>query len=168
MCCLAADIARRTGNGCARCRRKVGGVASVHSVRGLRTLDAARAVFVATLVCSLANCATSPMSPTANVGSPSPVDAIRNADLSARFPTAPDDSSGRSTQSPRPMLFPGADVEPASPPQSDSGSGFRTASADAATMKGEGVEINFEGADIGTVAKTLLGDVLQLNFVVDP
>jgi len=66
------------------------------------------------------------------------------------------------------MLFPGADVEPASPPQPDSGSGFRTASADAVAMKGEGVEINFDGADIGTVAKTLLGDVLQLNFVVDP
>src|SRR5262245_64491635 len=38
----------------------------------------------------------------------------------------------------------------------------------AAFMKGEGVEMNFEGADVQTVAKTLLGDILQLNFVVDP
>ena len=35
-------------------------------------------------------------------------------------------------------------------------------------VRGEGVEINFEGADVQTVAKTLLGDVLKLNFVVDP
>ncbi len=38
----------------------------------------------------------------------------------------------------------------------------------AAFMKGDGVEMNFEGADVQTVAKTLLGDILQLNFVVDP
>ncbi len=31
-----------------------------------------------------------------------------------------------------------------------------------------GVEFNFEGADIQTVAKTLLGDTLGLSFVVDP
>ena len=29
-------------------------------------------------------------------------------------------------------------------------------------------QINFDGADLQTVAKYLLGDVLQLNFVVDP
>src|SRR5262249_6650407 len=32
----------------------------------------------------------------------------------------------------------------------------------------EGVEMNFDGADVQTVAKTLLGDVLKLNYVVDP
>ena len=37
-----------------------------------------------------------------------------------------------------------------------------------ALVKGEGVEINFDGADIQAVAKTLLGDFLKLNFVVDP
>src|SRR3981189_1692855 len=38
----------------------------------------------------------------------------------------------------------------------------------AAFVKGDGVEMNFDGADVQTVAKTLLGDILQLNFVVDP
>ena len=38
----------------------------------------------------------------------------------------------------------------------------------AAFLKGDGVEMNFDGADVQTVAKTLLGDILQLNFVVDP
>jgi general secretion pathway protein D len=46
---------------------------------------------------------------------------------------------------------------------------MRTASLQqAAFVKGDGVEMNFEGADVQTVAKTLLGDILQLNFVVDP
>ena len=46
---------------------------------------------------------------------------------------------------------------------------MRTASLQqAAFLKGDGVEMNFEGADVQTVAKTLLGDILQLNFVVDP
>ena len=35
-------------------------------------------------------------------------------------------------------------------------------------MRGDGVEMNFENAEIHAVAKTLLGDILQLNFVVDP
>ncbi len=46
---------------------------------------------------------------------------------------------------------------------------MRTASLQqAAFVKGDGVEMNFDGADVQTVAKTLLGDILQLNFVVDP
>ncbi len=46
---------------------------------------------------------------------------------------------------------------------------MRTASLQqAAFVKGDGVEMNFDGADVQTVAKALLGDILQLNFVVDP
>ncbi|HEX8665751.1 MAG TPA: type II secretion system secretin GspD [Beijerinckiaceae bacterium] len=32
----------------------------------------------------------------------------------------------------------------------------------------EGVDINFEDADVQTVAKSLLGDILELNYIVDP
>ena len=46
---------------------------------------------------------------------------------------------------------------------------MRTASLQqAAFARGDGVEINFDGADVQTVAKTLLGDVLKLNVLVDP
>ena len=47
---------------------------------------------------------------------------------------------------------------------------MRTASLQqAAFIKGDGVEMNFEGADVQTVAKTLLGGSFSsLNFVVDP
>jgi general secretion pathway protein D len=94
---------------------------------------------------------------------------VRNTDLSAKSPTQFDERSGGSDQALKPLLFPGtpADVAPASP-DPDSGTGIRTASAQPISFSGDGVEMNFESADIQTVAKTLLGDVLQQNFVVDP
>ena len=95
------------------------------------------------------------------------VDPIRSADLRARFPVGADQQPDTSSQSSQPLLFPGSSVEPA--PSRDSPSGLRFASADpAAAVRGAGVEINFDGADVGSVAKTLLGDTLGINFVVDP
>jgi general secretion pathway protein D len=102
--------------------------------------------------------------------------AVRNADFSARFPTT-EGQSQKSGQSPQPMLFPGADVDPELRPDRDPS--MRTASLQQAALKddgvqqaealkGDGVEMNFDGADVQTVAKFLLGDILQLNFVVDP
>ena len=103
---------------------------------------------------------------------PDAVDPIRNADLSARLPQGTDEP-GANNQPLRPMLFPGSggDLSPATaPPSTNTPADMRTASAaePAAILKGEGVELNFDGADIRSVAKTLLGDILQLNFVVDP
>jgi general secretion pathway protein D len=95
---------------------------------------------------------------------------VRNADFSARFAAATDDPPDRqASESSKPLLFPGA--EPESPParSRDPGDlGVRTASLEPVAIRGDGVEINFEGADVPTVAKALLGDVLHLNFVVDP
>ena len=93
-----------------------------------------------------------------------PIDAVRNADLSPRFP-AQSDRSAQSKRSSQPLLFPGSD-EPSAPPKRNPDE--RVASLDGVALTGDGVEMNFEGADVQTVAKTLLGDVLQLNFVVDP
>jgi general secretion pathway protein D len=104
------------------------------------------------------------------------ISAVRNADFSARFPTTERQSQG-SGQSAQPMLFPGADVDPELRPDRDPST--RTASLQQAALKddgvqqaqalkGDGVEINFDDADVQTVAKFLLGDILQLNFVVDP
>jgi general secretion pathway protein D len=96
-----------------------------------------------------------------------PATTVRNTDLSARYPTAVDDRSGSSNEPLRPLLFPGADPE-AQPSSPDSNSEIRTASAQPVSITGDGVEMNFENADVQSVAKALLGDVLQLNFVVDP
>jgi general secretion pathway protein D len=95
---------------------------------------------------------------------------VRNADLSARSPVATDDRFDRqSGDSPKPLLFPGADTElPTPAPREPGSSGLRMASLEPVAIKGDGVEINFEGADVPSVAKALLGDILHLNFVVDP
>jgi general secretion pathway protein D len=123
---------------------------------------------VVVLLSALPGCVTSNPSPSLTEDA-APRDAfntVRNADLSARFPTTEgrSDSSG---ESPKPLLFPGADVN-AEPPRNQDPA-MRTASLQqAAFIKGDGVEINFDGADVQTVAKYLLGDILRLNFVVDP
>jgi general secretion pathway protein D len=129
----------------------------------------------AVLVGGLSNCAAERVA-----SGPAPdgvVDAIRNTDLSARLPNGFGGSEGRASQPDRPLLFPGLDPEP--PPtreaapareaRSQPGAPVRVASADmGAITTGAGVEINFENADIPTVAKTILSDILELNYVVDP
>jgi general secretion pathway protein D len=104
---------------------------------------------------------------------PDSMDTVRNTDFSARFPVANEGNSSKpprtreSPESTQPFLFPGSDVQPERSRERDPE--MRSAALQpAAFMKGEGVEMNFEGADVQTVAKTLLGDILQLNFVVDP
>jgi general secretion pathway protein D len=106
------------------------------------------------------------VAPTAGIAPSDATDSVRSADFSARFPLA-NEGDSRAGGSSRPFLFPGSDVEPE--PQRERDPDMRTASLQqAAFVKGDGVEMNFDGADVQTVAKTLLGDILQLNFVVDP
>jgi general secretion pathway protein D len=134
-----------------------------------RFFDISQACVGLTLLCALTGCAAS------NVGlgaaaapSNGVTDAIRTADVSARFPTEPDERSGERNEAPRPFLFPGSERDP-EPPREQQDPNIRSAALQpAASLKGDGVEINFDGADMQTVAKTLLGDILQLNFVVDP
>ena len=99
------------------------------------------------------------------------LNAVRNADLSARYPTNEGRSDGNG-ESPKPLLFPGADVSPEpqrnQAPVTGSPSSPQSSLQEVAFVKGDGVEINFDGADVQTVAKYLLGDILRLNFVVDP
>jgi general secretion pathway protein D len=97
------------------------------------------------------------------------VDAVRGADLRARAPAVALAHSGLLPErSPQPLLFPGVDGAPVPAPAPDRGGSARWAVADqGASIKNGGVEINFEGADIRTVAKSLLGDTLGLTFMVD-
>ena len=117
--------------------------------------------------------------PAASMGSSDAVvSSVNNADLTPRFPGSVNDGAMNSSDAPAPMLFPG--VEPASvapaynseersaSAEERSTSEERTASAEPVMLRGDGVEMNFEGTDIATAAKTLLGDVLHLNFEIDP
>ena len=98
------------------------------------------------------------------------LDTIRDADLNARSPAA-ERQSGTTHQAGRPLLVPGSDADAAAP-ATDAQAGGRLdasgVSASGAVAGTAGVEFNFDGADIQTVAKTLLGDTLGLSFVIDP
>ena len=136
-----------------------------------------RACVVASAFLALGGCGAANLTSMASVApADTTMDTVRGTDFSARFPVADEVNSGKSgkarqsrepAESTQPFLFPGSDVQPERPRERDPE--MRTASLQpAAFMKGDGVEMNFEGADVQTVAKTLLGDILQLNFVVDP
>jgi general secretion pathway protein D len=139
----------------------------VSSLHGWGAIDLPRACVAASLSFLLVGCVTSNPAPTAGYASSDATDSVRSADFSARFPIASEgDSRARGPN--QPFLFPGSDVEE-SAPERERDPDMRTASLQqAAFVKGDGVEMNFDGADVQTVAKTLLGDILQLNFVVDP
>ena len=122
----------------------------------------------AALLFSLLGCSTSEKEKLAVTPAHDTVDPIRNADLRSHFPSGSDRQPEMSSQSSQPLLFPGSSAEPAAPSR-DQASGLRVASADpAALVRGAGVELNFDGADVQSVAKTVLGDTLGINFVVDP
>ena len=132
-----------------------------------------RGCFIASAFLALGGCGAANLASVASVAPADSMDTVRNTDFSARFPVANEGNSGKPgktrepTESNQPFLFPGSDVQPERPRDRDPE--MRTASLQqAAFLKGDGVEMNFEGADVQTVAKTLLGDILQLNFVVDP
>src|SRR5882724_8964305 len=120
-------------------------------------------MFCALLGCAMMDATKSDLSA---AHSPGVGDQVRGLDLSPRFPTTVEDTTTARDPS-QPLIFPGAENDPE--PQQDQNSYTRVASAQpGAVLVGQGVEMNFEGAEIKTVAKTLLGDVLKLNVLVDP
>jgi general secretion pathway protein D len=140
-------------------------VSSLHEQSLL--LDVPRACIAASLCFALAGCVTSNVTPTAGVAPLDATDTVHNTDFSPRFPLASEGESGRAKGATQPFIFPGSDTEPE--PRRDRDPEMRSASLQqAAFLKGDGVEMNFDSADVQTVAKTLLGDILRLNFVVDP
>jgi len=140
-------------------------VSSLHEQSLL--LDVPRLCVAASLCLALAGCVTSNVTPAAGVAPLDATDTVRSTDFSPRFPLASEGESGRARGSTQPFIFPGSDTEPEQ--RRDRDPEMRSASLQpAAFLRGDGVEMNFDGADVQTVAKTLLGDILQLNFVVDP
>ena len=112
--------------------------------------------------------------PAASFGSPDAVQSsVSNADFTPRYPTSTNDGGANSNDPPAPMLFPGTpayDTEEraASAEERAASAEERTASVEPVMLRGDGVEMNFEGTDIATAAKTLLGDILHMNFEIDP
>jgi general secretion pathway protein D len=141
----------------------------VKSAQGRLALNVVQTCVTGTMFCALLGCAMmdATKSDLSATQSPGVGDQVRGLDLSPRFPTTVEETSSSTRNPSQPLIFPGAENDPE--PQQDQNTYTRVASAQpGAVLVGQGVEMNFEGAEIKTVAKTLLGDVLKLNVVVDP
>jgi general secretion pathway protein D len=100
-------------------------------------------------------------------------DPIRDADLRARWngPVGVQPNGGSGANRPlEPVIFPGVDQSPTAPSSArEAGTLPRVATAvDGVLVNQGGVDLNFDNADIQTVAKSVLGDALGLNYVIDP
>jgi general secretion pathway protein D len=101
------------------------------------------------------------------------LDPIRDADLRARWPGGAGGQQANSTapsrSSQRPLLFPGVtqDDDTAAPASPKPGTDVHVVTTGDSVATTAGVEMNFDNADIQTVAKSLLGDSLGLNYVID-
>src|SRR5262245_28625776 len=131
--------------------------------------DIAQACALGTMLCALLGCAALDATKSdlkMSAASPGIGDRIGGLDLSPRYPSSVEESSSNGESS-QPMLFPGSGSDPE--PQQEQNTYTRVASAQpGAVVVGQGVEMNFDGADIRSVAKAVLGDVLKLNILVDP
>ena len=85
---------------------------------------------------------------------PNAYDAIRSADLQPRFPEATRDPNTAGA-TPAPASFYGTQVE-------------AVVDAPLAHDSGEGFSLNFENTPVATVAKVVLGDILNVGYVIDP
>ena len=85
---------------------------------------------------------------------PNAYDAIRSTDLTPRFPAATRDPSAVGA-TPASASYYGTPVEAVvdSSPAHDGGEGF---------------SLNFENTPVATVAKVVLGDILNVGYVIDP
>jgi general secretion pathway protein D len=110
-----------------------------------------------TSVLLLASC----NSATVNTGGTGPgdldvMDKVRSLDILPRYPTQAGSSTTSSGPRAQPVVFQGTEVtdvaEPRPQPQA-SGNGF---------------DLNFEGAPVATVAKVVLGDIMQTGYTIDP
>jgi general secretion pathway protein D len=104
-----------------------------------------------------------------SIPEPDAVDPARGADFSARFPLATNPQAGGTAAASHYLIVPGMDGQASSGGAQNAGTSSAAGSTSTAGgPSAGGIEINLDGADIQTAAKTLLGDTLHLNFVVDP
>jgi len=127
------------------------------------------------LVLTLTACSSFENKHDASLPQHDPFDAVRNVDWRASTAIAADDHAGGTNgqtgsvrQASGPWIFPGSEREAAVAESSIRRANGRLATADpGATVGAYGVELNFDNAEIQAVAKSILGDVLGLNFLID-
>ncbi len=130
-----------------------------HILRGISRLCMGCILLAPLLACSGAD---------KSIPDPDAVAPVRSTDFTARYPVAANPQASQLSSPSRYLIVPGADAASATAAPREAGVETRVASSDPTATTTGGIEINLDGADIQTAAKTLLGDILHLNFVVDP
>jgi general secretion pathway protein D len=83
-------------------------------------------------------------------------DKVRSLDILPRYPTQAGTSTTSSGPRAQPMVFQGTEVTDIAPPRPQP------------AASGGGFDLNFESAPVATVAKVVLGDILQTGYTIDP
>jgi general secretion pathway protein D len=87
-------------------------------------------------------------------------DKVRSMDILPRYPTQAGTSTTSSGPRAQPAVFQGTEVtDVAAPSRSQPAS---------SGGNGNGFDLNFESAPVATVAKVVLGDILQTGYAIDP
>jgi general secretion pathway protein D len=118
------------------------------------------AALMVTSVLLLASC----NSATVNTGGTGPgdldvMDKVRSLDILPRYPTQAGSSTTSSGPRAQPVVFQGTEVTDVGGPHTTTANGGGS---------GSGFDLNFEGAPVATVAKVVLGDIMQTGYTIDP
>src|SRR6266478_1516042 len=84
------------------------------------------------------------------------VDKVRSLDTLPRYPQQVNAAEANAGQRSRPVVFEGTEVSDVSEPRPQP------------VATGNGFELNFENTPVATVAKVVLGDILQTGYTIDP
>jgi general secretion pathway protein D len=107
-------------------------------------------------ILSLGGCLQAAFDPGPSKDPPNAYDAVRSTDLQPRFPEATRNANTGGAE-PKGASYYGAPVEavanPAPAPEHDGAGGFA---------------LNFENTPVATVAKVVLGDILNVGYAIDP
>src|SRR6202046_3429027 len=114
-------------------------------------------VLMVTSVLFLASC----NSATVNTGGTGPgdldvMDKVRSLDILPRYPTPAGSLTTSSGAKAQPVVFQGTEITDIAEPRPQP------------SASGNGFDLNFESAPIATVAKVVLGDIMQTGYTIDP
>ncbi|HZE55464.1 MAG TPA: secretin N-terminal domain-containing protein, partial [Bradyrhizobium sp.] len=84
------------------------------------------------------------------------IDKVRSLDTLPRYPQQANAAETNAGQRSRPVMFEGTEVSDVSEPRPQP------------VATGNGFELNFENTPVATVAKVVLGDILQTGYTIDP
>src|SRR6202012_3641733 len=84
------------------------------------------------------------------------MDKVRSLDILPRYPTQAGALTTSSGPRAQPAVFPGSEMTDIAEPRPQP------------AANGNGFDLNFESAPVATVAKVVLGDILQTGYPIDP